>query len=209
MSKKVLVVNDFRDLGSSYYRPFREFGEETHDVDLIEKGEIGLVVFTGGEDVDPSLYNQKKHPFTYCNSLRDAEEIAAFKRASAVNLPLVGICRGSQFLCVMAGGTLIQHINNHGGYHTIRTNDDRLLRVNSTHHQMQNPPKNAVVLAWAEPKRSHEYYWDTPEKEFECVAYPNINAVGMQYHPEAMDEKSEGFQYCLELTRKLLDKKLW
>ena len=209
MSKKVLVINDGAHLGSSYYTPFKEFGEYTNDLEMIGNPELVLVVFTGGEDVDPSLYNEQKHHTTYSNLKRDEYEVAAFKKARKFNLPLAGICRGAQFLCVMAGGKLVQDVRNHSGYHGMRTEDGRLLEVNSTHHQMQIPPKDAKILAWAEPARSKTYFWNKPDKEFECVAYPNINALSMQYHPEVMSKKSDGFKYCLELTKKLLNKELF
>ena len=71
MSKKVLVINDGAHLGSSYYTPFKEFGEYTNDLEMIGNPELVLVVFTGGEDVDPSLYNEQKHHTTYSNLKRD------------------------------------------------------------------------------------------------------------------------------------------
>ena len=128
---------------------------------------------------------------------------------------MAGICRGAQFLCAMAGGKLVQNITGHGGSHPVRTNDGRLISVTSTHHQMQLPPISAEVIAWAEPKRSKVYEGWTPHEgimrpdcEYDCVYYPNIRALGMQYHPEFMSESSDGFKFCGEITKAyLLDKK--
>ena len=47
-------------------------------VDKVEDADI--VLFTGGEDVDPSLYGCKKHPTTYSNLQRDLEEKAIFEQ---------------------------------------------------------------------------------------------------------------------------------
>ena len=60
-------------------------------VDNIEDADI--VMFTGGEDVDPSVYGCKKHPTTYSNISRDKEEIAQFKQIKPHQL-VVGVCRG-------------------------------------------------------------------------------------------------------------------
>ena len=60
-------------------------------VDDIKKADI--VLFTGGEDVDPSLYGAKKHPTTYSNPARDEEEKHFFSLISNKQLA-VGICRG-------------------------------------------------------------------------------------------------------------------
>lgn len=60
-------------------------------VDNIEEADI--VMFTGGEDVDPSLYGCEKHPTTYSNIKRDLEEKAIFEKVRPDQLCL-GICRG-------------------------------------------------------------------------------------------------------------------
>ena len=52
-----------------------------------------IVLFTGGEDVDPSLYGCEKHPTTYSNINRDLEEKAIFEKVKPHQLCL-GICRG-------------------------------------------------------------------------------------------------------------------
>ena len=60
-------------------------------VDNISDAEI--VIFTGGEDVDPSLYGEEKHPTTCSNIARDKKEMAEFKKIRRDQLA-VGICRG-------------------------------------------------------------------------------------------------------------------
>ena len=55
--------------------------------------EADIVMFTGGEDVDPSLYGYEKHPTTYSNISRDLEEKAVFEKVRSDQL-CVGICRG-------------------------------------------------------------------------------------------------------------------
>lgn len=210
MSKpKVLVVNDIADCGASYGRPFTPYGEYTNEADLLDTNpdEIVLVVFTGGADVTPSIYGEDANPKTGSNRARDLAEGVVFEKALALEKNIVGICRGSQFICAMSGGKLVQHITNHGGEHNVRTDDGRLIEVTSTHHQMQLPPDGAVPIAWAEPRLSTCYEGppDTtyePDREHDVVWYPASNALGMQYHPEYMDEDSEGFKYCQELVER-------
>lgn len=99
-----------------------------------------LVVFTGGEDVDPSLYGCDKHPSTFSNLNRDLYEQDIFKQVNPEKQVCLGICRGSQFLCVMNGGKLVQDVTNHalGTTHAI-TNGNLIYQITSTHHQMQYP----------------------------------------------------------------------
>lgn len=60
-------------------------------VDNIEEADI--VVFTGGEDVDPSLYGHEKFDLTFSNITRDLEEQKEFNKIRKDQLA-VGICRG-------------------------------------------------------------------------------------------------------------------
>ena len=74
------------------------------------EGLDGLVL-TGGEDVDPALFGEARHPAVVrVNPERDAFEIALAREARARRLPVLAICRGIQVLNVACGGTLIQDI---------------------------------------------------------------------------------------------------
>lgn len=204
---KVLIVNNHRDCGSSYYKPFSHIGIETSKIDDMEKGGVRLVVFTGGEDVTPDIYGEIKHPKTYCNPARDKKEKEFFDKAVKLKIPIVGICRGSQFICANSGGKLVQHITGHHSSHDLMTDDGRTIRVSSTHHQMQLPPKSARPIAWADPRLSQTYEGSPgqlmyPEIEYDVVYYPNTNALGLQYHPEMMSTMSDGFKYCKELIKR-------
>ena len=114
------------------------FIENVQLVDKLEDAQ--LVVFTGGEDVTPSLYGCKKHRTTYSNLRRDQAEQAIGNKVDPKKQVFLGICRGSQFLCVMNGGKLIQNVTSHanGFTHGI-TNSDKVYQITSTHHQMQYP----------------------------------------------------------------------
>lgn len=122
-------------------------GGDTNYVNFLEDVEIvnnlenaQLVVFTGGEDVTPSIYGCKKHKTTYSNLKRDKEEQAIFNKIDPKKQVCLGICRGSQWLCVMNGGKLVQNVSNHAtGYTHAITDGDKIYQITSTHHQMQYP----------------------------------------------------------------------
>lgn len=59
-------------------------------VNKLEDAEV--VLFTGGEDVDPSLYGCK-NLFSHSNLKRDLEEQDIFKKVNPTQI-CVGICRG-------------------------------------------------------------------------------------------------------------------
>ena len=113
-----------------------------------------LMVFTGGEDVNPALYGEKPHVSTRFNEKRDRFERQVW--TDYKDIPKIGICRGGQFLNVMNGGEMWQDVDKHGvsaGHDMANLVDlggtkfhrDYVLNVTSTHHQMMVPaPKVAV-----------------------------------------------------------------
>lgn len=54
--------------------------------------EADIIMFTGGEDVDPSLYGDSLGKFTYINTVRDIYEKEIFDKYP--NKLKLGICRG-------------------------------------------------------------------------------------------------------------------
>lgn len=140
-----------------------------------------LLVFTGGEDLQPSLYN-KRYDFISGNKNRDEWEVAWFQWAVKNKVPMFGICRGMQLFTAMTGGELIPHVENHYSNHRVFApgNDPGEFYVNSIHHQMCMPTTAAVKLAWAK-----NLAFRGP-KEIEALWFPEIRAFGVQWHPEMM-----------------------
>ncbi len=69
------------------------------------------LIFSGGGDIDPQLYNEAYHPSVYLvDAERDAFELALAKAAIAARIPVLGICRGMQLLSVASGASLITHV---------------------------------------------------------------------------------------------------
>lgn len=176
---------------------YMQWIENVELTDNLEEADI--IMFTGGEDVDPKYYNAKQHESTFCNPYRDACEMGLFKKIQQMEKkPLyVGVCRGSQFLTIANGGKLIQNVNNHGlwGTHPIVFNDEpeQSYEITSTHHQMMYPfdlPKeDYIILAQSKERRSTIYEGDLisdPPVEPEIVYYPKTKSLCIQGHPEIM-----------------------
>lgn len=128
---KVYVVGS-----AKYYVNFMTDVELTNDIRRAK-----VVLFTGGEDVDPSIYGRTKLPQTYSNIERDLKEKEIFEKVRPNQL-VVGICRGSQFCCVMNGGNLVQDCTGHAlriTHPIYGTKDNMVYEITSTHHQMQYP----------------------------------------------------------------------
>lgn len=171
-------------------------------VDDLSKAQI--VLFTGGEDVHPSLYKCARHPTTDANLQRDLAEQAIFQKVRTDQL-CIGICRGSQFLCVMNGGKLVQNVANHAlffSHNIIEHDTNKVYATTSTHHQMQYPfncpPDSYTILMSSYPSRSPIYEGSNIKiglilTEPEIVLYHNPKlpkCLAIQGHPEYMDPNS-------------------
>jgi putative glutamine amidotransferase len=87
---------------------------------LIPPSEDGVVetlaavdglVFSGGSDLDPDLYDDEPHEATAgVVPERDRAELALLEAALARDMPVLAVCRGSQVLNVARGGDLVQHL---------------------------------------------------------------------------------------------------
>lgn len=98
-----------------------------------------LLCFTGGSDVAPSIYREPIHFKTHYDLDRDDKCIQLFVDHHKFT-PMVGICRGGQFLNVMCGGSMFQHVDNHNKRHKAKLEGtDMTLEVTSSHHQMMLP----------------------------------------------------------------------
>ncbi|MGZ4357427.1 MAG: gamma-glutamyl-gamma-aminobutyrate hydrolase family protein [Gaiellaceae bacterium] len=69
------------------------------------------LLFSGGSDLDPGLYDQEPHEETFgIHEARDRAELALLEAALECDMPVLAICRGSQVLNVARGGDLVQHL---------------------------------------------------------------------------------------------------
>ena len=74
--------------------------------------EIDGLILTGGDDIDPELYGERKEKACgVVHRLRDEFEIALTRETTLTGKPVLGICRGMQVINVTLGGTLWQDID--------------------------------------------------------------------------------------------------
>jgi putative glutamine amidotransferase len=73
--------------------------------------QVAGVCLSGGPDLDPKSYGERRHSLTGPTERRlDRFELALARAADARGLPIFAICRGMQVLNVARGGTLHQHL---------------------------------------------------------------------------------------------------
>jgi len=180
--------------------PFSESEEETQELAQRFDG----FLFTGGQDVDPALYGQEKLPCCSMTSpCRDTLEKMLFSQALRFQKPMLGICRGLQFINVALGGSLYQDIkqqiqasstaHSQGKPYDAPAHRVNLCRdtplyelvaqdeimVNSLHHQAISKLADALKPAAV-----------APDGIIEAVYMPGQRFVmAVQWHPEFMFER--------------------
>ncbi|HET7840287.1 MAG TPA: gamma-glutamyl-gamma-aminobutyrate hydrolase family protein [Terriglobia bacterium] len=168
------------------------------------------VVFAGGEDVAPELYDErKKYSTVKSDRARDDFELTLFDAAREERIPILGVCRGMQLINVRYGGTLYQDLkleppadpgptveHKQSGSRQEATHSVTLTepeshlgaafqgscRVNSLHHQaVRRVGHGLKVIAYSED--------GLPEAVEDAGDYPYLMAV--QWHPEEMTDRPE------------------
>ncbi len=174
----------------------RFFTEMHFELSSAQKADV--LVFTGGGDISPKLYNEKAITNVTQNSLseRDIKETAIYYRYPEKGK--IGICRGAQLLFVLNGGTLWQNVDKHTISHPIFLKDGQTYEITSTHHQMMrdnpNPQNPYKIRGWAfkstlysseNAARSYPrtLYLKTP-RDLEIVWFEKTRSYCFQPHPE-------------------------
>lgn len=149
-----------------------------------------VILYGGGEDISPGLYNQVANPRTLAPSSpsnRDKLEQYFFNLGKKRGAAHYGICRGAQLLAALSGGTLFQHVDRHNSPHTCILSPDVIthkhdlyqylqkenlfpfveekIKVTSVHHQAVNikdlkKARPDTISVLETPCLSHNYHTD-------------------------------------------------
>lgn len=202
MNKKLLTLG-YVPYGTGHGAECFEqvFGDELELKPFTEPERIkdcDAIIVWGGADISPTIYNEEVGAHTHASaelSTRDKIEVAIMQQAIDAGVPIIGICRGAQLACALAGGKLIQHVNHHHGDHKILTMSGHSLTTSSVHHQMMAPDGTPFETIAVDARN---------KSDPEILYFPKIKALAIQGHPEFMSNDSEFVHYCMELTKQYL-----
>lgn len=155
-------------------------------------------IFTGGADIDPSVYGQEKHETTnILPERREDFDLMLMKKVLESDKPVLGICLGMQEMNVACEGTLIQDIpsqtdstlihKGEGSGHDVEVIEETMLRdllggvtfsVNSMHHQAVDKVGEGLKITAKSP--------DGIVEGIEKTDHPY--AIGVQWHPEYLTD---------------------
>jgi putative glutamine amidotransferase len=166
--------------------------------EVSDKETPDFIVFGGGYDVSPSLYNAEKLRGTYSDSDVDYQDFCTVIAGKLKQIPMLGICRGLQLLHVANGGTLIQHISGHAGtpHRLLAMDEEEIegwegLTINSSHHQCV--PIHEVDYA--------DEVYVSHEGSTEVVVATSCGFLGVQYHPEYSNCPENAVDFFAELMK--------
>jgi putative glutamine amidotransferase len=164
-------------------------------------GCVDGLLFTGGRDVDPALYDEQRADETDVpDHRRDRFELALIRAAIDADLPFLAVSRGLHVLNVARGGTLIQHLPDKLGHdahmpdpvklspHPITLSAEsktgRLLGANLTplsgHHQGLNRVGSGLL----------EVGWAAQDQLVEAVELTGHRfGIGVQWQPQEGDDQ--------------------
>jgi putative glutamine amidotransferase len=165
----------------------------------------GLLIPGSPADVDPAWYGEEPHArLGPVNPLRTDFEIQLVRLALRRELPVFGICGGSQVLNVALGGSLYQdilsqvakaykHSASPERAHTVdivpgtrlaALLDTQEMRVNSLHHQAVKLPGQGLMISASAR--------DGIIEAVEMASQPFV--IGVQWHPERLFAEDESAQ---------------
>lgn len=175
---------------------------------MADMAEIAVIIdgwlIPGGDDIDAKRFGEENHPKVSLQDPARFEGEARLWEAIPTSLPVLGICYGCQFINVVRGGTLIQHLPDVVGHeqhsggtmqnYSVDT-DSKLGKIigqkdiegKSYHHQAVNALGGGLRIT----SRGE----DGTVEAIEATDRPWL--IGVQWHPERTYEDPP--------TRKIFD----
>ena len=155
----------------------------------------GGLILPGGGDITPAFYGEKNHGSRNINTELDILQLQALDLCIRESIPVLGICKGLQIINVGFGGSLIQDLptasihryEDGDKYHSTVTLKDSILHklygespvVNSAHHQAIKELGSGLSAI----------QWCPDDNCIEAIVHTRLPILGVQWHPERMEEK--------------------
>ncbi len=176
----------YDNLEVNYVNYFEKFGIKsilipncTDDVaGYINKLPIRAVILTGGNDIDPSLFGAKSMTGLSVSRQRDKTERELLQIATKKRIPVLGICRGMQFMNIFFGGKL-RFVKGHVvEKHSVGLTEPALegkISVNSYHK---------LGITYDDLCRDFRAFAQSDDGIIEGICHKSLPIAGLQWHPE-------------------------
>lgn len=203
------ITNNMADIPAAYFDAVSAVGAAPFAVYPASAKKVAdtfdALLVCGGKDPHPALYGKKiRFPrLTKTEEKVDKYELPLINAFLLKNKPILGICRGAQSLNIALGGTLFEDIPTQLSLqHSDVTHEIRISRhsilyelfgasytVNSHHHQSVERVGRGLFVSAA-----------SPDGIIEGIESEDGRRIGVQWHPERMQDMRPLFSYFVSLT---------
>lgn len=158
------------------------------------------LLLPGGGDITPAFFGEANRGSRNIDTALDIRQLQLFDRAVRRRMPVLGICKGMQIINVGLGGSLIQDLeasmaerhryDSGDKYHDSVISENSWLYslyggravVNSAHHQALGRLGTGLTAVQHCPS----------DGCIEAVSHRQLPILGVQWHPERIDEARSG-----------------
>jgi len=153
------------------------------------------LILSGGNDISPKFYGQQSRQISTISEIRDAAEKNMLENAIIKKVPVMGICRGTQFIWTYFGGKLVENLEeitnekHAGAKHDIIIFGEKATkfkkintRVNSFHNQ--------GIIADEVPDQL-DLFAKTISGSIEGIYHRYLPIFGIMWHPERNSPDTE------------------
>ena len=178
-------------LEKDYVVFFEELGHEITPVSNFQNiiFNADFLVLTGGGNI----YNEQPQ--------RDKIEEKLFWEALNQNKPIIGICRGMQYINILLDGKITKNAKlikerNNGTDHSVLIKD-KLYTVNNYH--------NDVIFENELSSKLKILAQDIDNNTVEAFYSNELKILGLQWHPERKFSNTEGKEYSKKLIKDFIN----
>ena len=178
-------------LEKDYVVFFEELGHEITPVSNFQNITFNadFLVLTGGGNI----YNEQPQ--------RDKIEEKLFKEALIQNKPLIGICRGMQYINILLDGKITKNaklnIERKNGLDHLVSINDKSYMVNNYH--------NDIVFENELSSKLNILARDIDNNTIEAFYSNELKILGLQWHPERKFTNAEGKEYSKKLIKDFIN----
>jgi gamma-glutamyl-gamma-aminobutyrate hydrolase PuuD len=157
---------------------------------------IDAIIISGGNDINPESYGSEKCLGLNLSDGRDKTEKRLIELGIEKNIPILGICRGMQFINVFFGGKLNPDIKKISEAHkTVPNNhmvniiDDKSKEFFGEKAEINSYHNQGISLGLM--SRELRVFAMTEDEVVEGIYHPNLKLAAVQWHPERKSPDDE------------------